>query len=115
MQELFLPISLTMGVVGWGALTLWFGLPTLDQISRRDHFAALIIPHVFRYIGLGFLVTGVTAGALDPRFSEPAAWAISPPCSWRFWRSWRCDETGRLLRPWSGSSMLSAQWICCKP
>jgi len=74
MQELFLPISLTMGVVGWGALTLWFGLPTLDQISRRDHFAALIIPHVFRYIGLGFLVTGVTAGALDPRFSEPAAW-----------------------------------------
>ena len=74
MQDLFLPLSLTMGVIGWSLVAFWFGVPALARITRRDHLAALILPHVFRYIGLGFLMTGVTAEVLDPRFSEPAAW-----------------------------------------
>lgn len=74
MQELLLPLSMTMGIIGWGSVALWFAVPALEKIPRRDHLAALILPHVFRYIGLSFLVTGVTAQALDPRFAEPAAW-----------------------------------------
>lgn len=74
MQELFLPLSMTMGIIGWGSVALWFAVPALNKIPRREHLAALILPHVFRYIGLGFLVTGVTAQALDPRFAAPAAW-----------------------------------------
>ena len=79
MQELLLPLSMTMGINGWGSVALWFAVPALEKIPRRDHLAALILPHVFRYIGLSFLVTGVTAQSRDPRFAEPAAWAISSP------------------------------------
>lgn len=73
-EELFIPLSLTMGIIGWGTVALWFAVPALDRIPRRDALAALIIPHVFRYVGLGFLVTGVTAEALDLRFAQPAAY-----------------------------------------
>ena len=82
MQELLLPLSMTMGIIGWGSVALWFAVPALKKIPRRDHLATLILPHVFRYIGLSFLVTGVTAQFLDPRFAEPAAWGdSSPPAS----------------------------------
>jgi hypothetical protein len=58
LSDLFLPFSLTMGLIGWGSVALWFVVPALDQISRRDHMAALILPHAFRYVGIAFLMQG---------------------------------------------------------
>ena len=34
----------------------------------------LLVFHSFRHIGLAFLIPGVTAEALDPRFANPAAY-----------------------------------------
>ena len=74
MQPLFIPISLTLGTVVFGLAGAWYVLPALRRLSRDEAPIPLILPHGLRYIGLAFLVPGVTSQALDPRFADPAAW-----------------------------------------
>lgn len=74
MNELILPLSVTMGFTGFGLVARWYLLPLLDKHSLTDGLTALLLPHVFRYVGLAFLVPGVTSAPLDPRFASHAAW-----------------------------------------
>jgi hypothetical protein len=46
----------------------------MDSVSRPDALSPLLLFHGFRYIGLAFLLPGVTATALDPAFANPAAY-----------------------------------------
>ena len=65
-------------------LGLWFDIVCKNPIGCmypfrrwngfRKGLALLTIPHVFRYIGLSFLITGVTTSPLDSRFAAPAAY-----------------------------------------
>lgn len=50
---------------------LW---PPLRAMPRDRALRALAAPHVFRFIGLGFLVPGVVSPSLPRAFAAPAAY-----------------------------------------
>ena len=73
-QTAILLTSMTIGVVGWGVIAKLWIIPWLKSNPFTKGLELLIIPHVFRYIGLSFLITGITNTPLDPRFAIPAAY-----------------------------------------
>jgi hypothetical protein len=59
-------LGVLMGFGAFGILTKICILPPL-RVMRREHaLTALVIPHIFRFIGLCFLVPGVVAASLSP-------------------------------------------------
>ena len=73
-QTAILLTSITIGVVGWGMIAKVWVIPWLKCSTFLKGLLLLTIPHVFRYIGLSFLITGVTNSPLDSRFASPAAY-----------------------------------------
>lgn len=73
-QTAILLTSITIGIVSWGMIAKLWVIPWLKDNPFHKGIALLTIPHVFRYIGLSFLITGVTNSPLDPRFATPAAY-----------------------------------------
>lgn len=71
---LILPLSVTLGLLAWGMIALWYIWPRIRDLNAREALIPLILPHCFRYLGLSFLIHGVTTDALDPRFSWPTAY-----------------------------------------
>lgn len=71
---LILPVSMVIGIVAWSLLFAWYVHPVLREKSFKDAIRPLLLLHAFRYIGLMFLIPGVTAEALDMRFASPAAY-----------------------------------------
>lgn len=71
---LILPVCMTLGVIAWTLFFTWYVHPALRNKSFRDAMQPLLLLHAFRYIGLMFLIPGVTAEALDSRFAAPAAY-----------------------------------------
>ena len=57
------------GLVAWNYIT-----PRLQALSREDAIKALAAPHMFRFVGLAFLMPGVVAPTLSPAFANPAAY-----------------------------------------
>jgi hypothetical protein len=73
-QTLILLTSMTIGFISWAIIANFWLIPWLKINPFHKGLALLTIPHVFRYIGLSFLITGVTSSPLDPRFASPAAY-----------------------------------------
>lgn len=69
-----LPVSMVFAATAWALAFRWYVTPALDKRSFEDALRPLLLLHTFRFVGLMFLVPGVTALPLDPRFSVPAAW-----------------------------------------
>ena len=63
-----------MGLVGYGLIAQWYVMPTLRTLPRARALLPLLLFHSFRFVGLAFLIPGVTAQELDPRFANPAAY-----------------------------------------
>lgn len=74
MGELTLPMSIVMSVVSFTLVAAWYVMPMLTRRPLADALIPLLLFHSFRHIGLAFLIPGVTAEALDPRFAVPAAY-----------------------------------------
>ena len=74
MVNLIIPISFTISFISFGFIAKWYVYPTLIKLNRKNAFIPILFFHSFRYIGLVFLIPGVTAEALDPRFSVTAAY-----------------------------------------
>jgi hypothetical protein len=72
--EAILPLSVTLGLLGSGLIGLWYVWPRVRDVAVRDALIPLIFPHCFRYIGLSFLIHGVTTAPLDARFAVPTAY-----------------------------------------
>ena len=72
--DLVLPVSMTLGLLAWGLVFRWYVHPALSVRGFADALRPILLLHAFRYVGLMFLVPGVTTQALDPRFALPAAW-----------------------------------------
>ncbi len=72
--DLILPLSIVMGLVAYGLIAKWYVMPVLLKLPRANAFVPLLLFHCFRFVGLAFLIPGVTAKPLDPRFSNPAAY-----------------------------------------
>ena len=72
--DFILPISMVMALIGWSLAFHWYVRPRLSRRSFSTAMRPLLLLHGFRYIGLMFLIPGVTAEPLDPRFAWPAAY-----------------------------------------
>ena len=71
---LILPVSMVISIIAWSLLFIWYVHPELQEKSFERALRPLLVLHTFRYIGLMFLIPGVTAEPLDPRFASPAAY-----------------------------------------
>ena len=49
-------------------------MPVLRSLPRASAFVPLLLFHSFRFVGLAFLIPGVTSQPLDARFANPAAY-----------------------------------------
>jgi len=103
-RELIMPLSLLFGLVAFGLTAKWYVMPWLKSVSRKRALTPLLLLHSFRYIGLAFLIPGVTVQALDAGFTIPAAygdllaavlalvaliavrldWSVATPLMWIF-------------------------------
>ncbi len=72
--DLFLPLSLVLGLISYSLIASWYVMPALKSLPRAQALKPLLLFHTFRYIGLAFLVPGVAAETLDPSFANPAAY-----------------------------------------
>jgi hypothetical protein len=72
--DLIIPLSFVLSLVAYAWIALWYAMPALARLPRPAALVPLLLPHAFRFIGLAFLVPGVTAQPLDPRFANPAAY-----------------------------------------
>ena len=80
---LILPISFALGILSYSLIAKWYVMPRLASLPPAEALPPLLLPHAFRYIGLAFLIPGVT--------SEPtAASPIQPPME-ICWRSERTE------------------------
>ena len=73
-QTAILLTSITLGLVAWGLIARVWLVPWLRENPFHKGLVLLTAPHIFRYIGLSFLIVGVTNSPLDPRFANPAAY-----------------------------------------
>ena len=71
---LILPVSITFSFVAWTLIMIWYVHPNIKTYPMEEVIVPLLLLHTFRYIGLMFLVPGVTTEILDTRFSHPAAY-----------------------------------------
>lgn len=72
--QLILPVGMTLGVIAWSLVFVWYVHPALREKSFTMAMRPLLLLHAFRYVGLMFLIPGVTAEPLDARFASPAAY-----------------------------------------
>lgn len=72
--NLILPVSITLSIVAWILVFRWYIHPLTTKHPLNKVLEPFLLLHTFRYIGLMFLVPGVTAEILDSRFANPAAY-----------------------------------------
>ena len=74
MGRLVFGIDVLMSFVSAIVVAVLFVAPRLRILERERALMLLVLPHLFfRFIGLGFLVPGVTSATLPTAFAVPAA------------------------------------------
>ena len=108
-------LSVLMSFVAFGIVMKLYIWPRLRILPRENALAILVVPHIFRFIGLSFLVPGVVSPSLPLAFAAPAAYgdlvaailaaattlALSKRASWAIWLVW-------LFNVWGASDLLYA-------
>lgn len=72
--DLILPVSITFALVAWTLVFYWYIHPVARKYPFENVVEPLLLLHAFRYIGLMFLIPGITSAPLDIRFAHPAAY-----------------------------------------
>src|SRR6516165_9373031 len=67
-------LSVLMNFVASGIVTKLYIWPWLRVMTREEALLPLMVPHMFRFLGLSFLVPGVVSASLSPDFARPAAY-----------------------------------------
>jgi len=73
-QELMLPASMFLAFITYSLIAKWYVMPRISGLTRERALIPLLLLHSIRFIGLAFLIPGVTSAPLDPRFADPAAY-----------------------------------------
>ena len=58
----------------WGVTAKWVVAPWLENKPPNETLSWLVSPHMFRHIGMVFLVPGVVAQPRPAAFASPAAY-----------------------------------------
>jgi hypothetical protein len=73
--RLLFGLSALLSLISSAVVAQLYVWPRLRTIEKRDALLILIAPHLFfRFIGLGFLIPGVTTEPLPAGFAVPAAY-----------------------------------------
>ena len=67
-------LSILLNFVASGIVVKVYVWPRLREMSREEALLPLVMPHMFRFIGLSFLVPGVVSASLPPDCARPAAY-----------------------------------------
>jgi hypothetical protein len=73
-ERYIIPASFTISFFAYILIAVWYLMPALRKLPRNESLIPILFLHSFRYIGLAFLIYGVTSEVLDPRFANPAAY-----------------------------------------
>ena len=66
--------SVTFGLLAWGAVCLNYVWPRMRELPLQAAVRPILHLHLFRYIGLAFIVPGVVGPNLQAAFAVPAAY-----------------------------------------
>ena len=108
-------LSVLMSFLAFGIVARLYLWPWLQTMPREDALRALAAPHMFRFIGLSFLVPGVVSPSLQPAFANPAAygdliaavlamvavWSLSIRAAWAIAITW-------VFNVWGTADLLHA-------
>ena len=72
--EPILLFSIALGLLIYSLIGKWYLMPWTASRPRSEALIPLLLLHSFRYIGMAFLIPGVTSEILDARFAAPAAY-----------------------------------------
>jgi hypothetical protein len=67
-------VSVTFSLLAWGAVAINYIWPRISKRALHSAVRPLLHLHLFRFIGLAFIVPGVVGVNLESRFSGPAAY-----------------------------------------
>lgn len=76
--------SVAFGLLAWGAVFYHYVWPRLRGLSLAAAVRPLLHLHLFRFMGLAFIVPGVAGLHLTPQFASPAAYGdlVSMALAW---------------------------------
>jgi hypothetical protein len=63
-----------MSATAFGVVVFVYLWPRLRRLGQDYALRVLVVPHIFRFVGLSFLVPGVVSPALPSAFAVPAAY-----------------------------------------
>jgi hypothetical protein len=72
--QLAFGLSVLVGLVASAIVAALYVWPRVRLLNREDALLPLVVPHMFRFAGLSFLVPGVVAEGLPAAFARPAAY-----------------------------------------
>ncbi|WP_211474835.1 hypothetical protein [Collimonas humicola] len=67
-------VSVTFGLLAWGAVCLSYVWPRMRELPLHAAVRPILHLHLFRFIGLAFIVPGVVDPNLGTGFTAPAAY-----------------------------------------
>ena len=67
-------ISVTLGLVAWGAVAWHYIWPALRERPNPESLKPILLLHGFRFLGLAFVVPGVVSPELPAAFAQPVAY-----------------------------------------
>jgi hypothetical protein len=67
-------MQILTSVFVFGAIAVWYVWPLLSKFSRNSALTPLLFVHVFRYVGMTLLVTGMIDPKLSGEFLSSAAY-----------------------------------------
>jgi hypothetical protein len=73
-SDAIIGLSVLLCFIAFSIVAKNFITPRLQALSREDAIKALAAPHMFRFVGLAFLMPGVVSPTLSPAFANPAAY-----------------------------------------
>ncbi|WP_295999260.1 hypothetical protein [Rugamonas sp.] len=76
--------SVTFGLLAWGAVIMNYVWPRMRTLALEAAVRPLLHLHLFRFMGLAFIIPGVAGLHLTPEFAMPAAYGdlISMGLAW---------------------------------
>ena len=66
--------QVAISTLAWGLVAWAFVIPLVKKWRCEDALALLLVPQLFRHIGMTLLAPGITAAALPPEFTQSVAY-----------------------------------------
>jgi hypothetical protein len=73
-SDAIIGLSVLLCFIAFSIVAVNYITPRLQASSRENAIKALAVPHMFRFVGLAFLMPGVVSPTLSPAFANPAAY-----------------------------------------